>query len=411
MSAVSLAGKRVLLVITGGIAAYKCLELIRRLRDGGAAVRVVMTAGAAQFVTPLSVQALSEDKVYTELFSLTDESEMGHIRLSREADILVVAPASADFIAKMATGAADDLASTVLLASDKPVMMAPAMNAQMWAHPAVAANVATLRARGVRQIGPEAGALACGEVGAGRMAEPATILAAIAARLAGTGALTGRHALVTSGPTHEPIDPVRYIANRSSGKQGHAIAAALRDLGAVVTLVSGPTAQPDPAGVTMRHVESADDMLAACRAALPADIAVCAAAVADWRVKKVANGKLKKDGGGVPPALELVENPDILSSLANERGRPDLVIGFAAETADIIAHAHDKRRRKGCDWIVANDVGPATGTFGGDQNTVHLITGEQAEAWEPMSKNAVATRLAARIAGHFTDNLAASADD
>ncbi len=405
-----LGGKRILLIIGGGIAAYKCLDLIRRLRERGASVTPVMTRAAEEFVTPLSVAALAGEEVHRDLFDLTKEAEMGHIQLSRVADLVVVAPATADLMGKMAGGLASDLATTLLMATDTPVLCAPAMNVRMWDHPATQRNLAQLRADGIRFVGPNDGNMACGEFGPGRMAEPLEIIAAIEQAL-GAGPLAGKRVIVTSGPTQEPIDPVRYIANRSSGKQGHAIAAALRDLGAAVTLVSGPTAQPDPAGVTMRHVESADDMLAACRAALPADIAVCAAAVADWRVKKVANGKLKKDGASTPPALELVENPDILSSLANERGRPDLVIGFAAETEDIIAHAHDKRRRKGCDWIVANDVGPATGTFGGDQNTVHLITGEQAEAWEPMSKNAVATRLAARIAGHFTDNLAESADD
>ncbi len=407
MSQATLAGRQVLLVITGGIAAYKSLELIRRLRERGCAVRAVMTAGACQFVTPLSVQALSEDKVYSELFSLTAESEMGHIRLSREADLLVVAPASADFIAKMAHGAADDLASTVMLASDKTVLMAPAMNAQMWAHPAVQANVATLAARGIQQIGPDAGDLACGEVGAGRMAEPMAILAAIEAQLSGTDRqpLAGRHALVTSGPTHEAIDPVRYIANRSSGKQGHAIAAALQRLGARTTLVTGPTSQPDPTGVTVHHIESAVDMLAACQTALPADIAVCAAAVADWRVKSPATGKMKKTGDNEPPLLELVENPDILACLSAAGPlRPGLVVGFAAETDTVLEHANLKRQRKGCDWIVANDVGPKTGTFGGDNNTVHLITEAENESWQPMQKTAVASKLAARIAAHFGDN-------
>jgi phosphopantothenoylcysteine decarboxylase/phosphopantothenate--cysteine ligase len=414
MDQVNLAGRRVLLVITGGIAAYKSLELIRRLRERGCAVRVVMTAGACQFVTPLSVQALSEDKVYTELFSLTAESEMGHIRLSREADLLVVAPASADFMAKMATGAANDLASTVMLASDKPVLMAPAMNAQMWAHPAVQANVAILAERGVQQIGPDAGELACGEVGAGRMAEPMAILAAINAQLNQTdqrllehakqAPLAGRHAIVTSGPTHEAIDPVRYIANRSSGKQGHAIAAALQRLGATTTLITGPTAQADPRGITVHHIESAVDMLAACEAALPADIAVCAAAVADWRVKSPADGKMKKTGNSAPPTIELAENPDILARLSKAGPtRPALVIGFAAETDQVVDHAQQKRQRKGCDWIVANDVGPTTGIFGGDENTVHLITEASHENWQPMQKTAVAAELAQRIVAHFAD--------
>ena len=392
-------GKRVLLIVSGGIAAYKSLELVRRLRERGAAVRPVLTAGGGQFVTPLSLAALSEGKVYTELFSLTDESEMGHIRLSREADLLVVAPASADILAKMAQGRADDLASTVLLATDKPVLVAPAMNAMMWAHPATAANMATLEARGVLRVGPGSGDLACGETGPGRMAEPAEILAAIAAWFADSSPLAGRRALVTSGPTIEPIDPVRYLTNRSSGRQGHAIAGALARLGAETVLVTGPTAEPDPAGVEVRRIETAVEMLAACEGALPADLAVCAAAVSDWRVANPVAAKIKKGGDGVAPQIDLAENPDILATLAGAGNRrPRLVVGFAAETEDVIENATAKRVRKGCDWIVANDVSPATGTFGGDANTVHLVTAAGVESWPTLTKAEVADRLAARIA-------------
>ncbi len=395
-----LEGKRILLVISGGIAAYKSLELIRRLTERGAKVRCVLTRAGAQFVTPLSLASLSGDKVYGELFSLTDESEMGHIRLSRDADLVVVAPATADLMAKMAAGLAGDLASTALLATDKPVLIAPAMNVRMWAHPATRRNLAQLEADGIMCVGPEPGDLACGEVGEGRMSEPAAILAAIEAALAGSGAgpLAGRRVLVTSGPTHEAIDPVRYIANRSSGKQGHAIARAVAALGAETLLVSGPSAEPDPHGVSTVRIESARDMLAACEAALPVDVAVCAAAVADWRVEAPLARKVKKNGGA-PPALALVENPDILASLASAgNARPLLVVGFAAETEDLIENAQAKRARKGCDWIVANDVSPGTGTFGGDHNSVHLVTGEGVESWPHMDKVAVAERLAARIA-------------
>lgn len=394
-----LAGKRVLIVISGGIAAYKVLELIRRLRERGAAVRCILTAGGAEFVTALSLQALSEDKVYTDLFSLTSESEMGHIRLSREADLVLVAPASADIMARMAAGMANDLATTALLATDKPVMIAPAMNTMMWQHAATQENLATLNARGILTIGPNAGDLACGEVGAGRMAEPMEILAAIEKFFAGgaTQPLAGFKALVTSGPTHEAIDPVRYIANRSSGKQGHAIAAALAKLGAATTLVSGPTQLADPPGVSVVAIESARQMLEACKAALPVDVAVCAAAVADWRVESAAGNKLKKRGGK-PPALELVENPDILTSLAAAgNARPRLVVGFAAETEQVVENARAKLKKKGCDWIVANDVSPATGTFGGDSNTVHVVSAGGVEDWPPLSKEDVALRLAKRI--------------
>jgi phosphopantothenoylcysteine decarboxylase / phosphopantothenate---cysteine ligase len=392
-----LEGKRLLLVVAGGIAAYKCLELIRRLRERGASVRCILTAAGAAFVTPLSLEALSEDKVYTELFALGRESEMGHIRLSRDADLVVVAPATANILARMAAGLADDLATTALLATDKPVLAAPAMNVRMWEHPATQANLATLRARGLLTVGPDEGDMACGEWGFGRMAEPDAILAAVEAFFAPKGRLAGMRALVTSGPTREPIDPVRYISNHSSGRQGHAVAAALARHGAATTLVTGPTSLPPPAGVHVVPVETAVEMLAACEAALPADVAVCAAAVGDWRVVQAAPQKIKKDGGE-PPVLTLAENPDILATLAGSTARrPRLVVGFAAETSRIVEHATAKRTRKGCDWIVANDVSPGTGTFGGAFNTVHLITAGGVEAWLRMSKEDVAERLAVRI--------------
>lgn len=407
-----LKGRRVLLIITGGIAAYKSLELIRRLRDRGCSVRCILTKGGAQFVTPLSVAALSEEKVYQDLFSLTDEAEMGHIRLSREADLVLVAPATADVMAKMAAGMADDLATTALLATDKPVLIAPAMNTFMWSHAATQANLATLKGRGVRTVGPNAGDLACGETGAGRMAEVPEIIAAVEGFFAEAEAprpLAGRRALVTSGPTHEAIDPVRYIANRSSGKQGHAIAAALAALGAEVTLVSGPVTLPDPAGVCVVKVESAREMLAACSAALPADIAVCAAAVADWHVE-AAGQKLKKQPGQDAPAFRLVENPDILATLSKAGPqRPRLVVGFAAETEKVIEHATAKRARKGCDWILANDVSPATGTFGGDDNTLHLITQAGVEDWPRATKTEAARHLADRIAAALAEDAPAPA--
>jgi phosphopantothenoylcysteine decarboxylase / phosphopantothenate---cysteine ligase len=393
-----LQNRRILLIIAGGIAAYKSLELIRRLRDRGAAVRCVMTEAAAQFVTPLSVASLSEDKVYGDLFSLTDESEMGHIRLSREADLVVVAPATANLLARMAAGMADDLAATTLLASDKPVLIAPAMNLMMWGHPATQANLTTLAARGVRRVGPNAGYLADGEVGPGRMAEPMEILAAIEAYFSDDRRLAGRRALVTSGPTREAIDPVRYISNHSSGKQGHAIAAALAALGAETILVSGPTQEPTPAGVRFVAIESATEMLAATEANLPVDVAVMAAAVSDWRIETVATQKLKKNGKG-PPSLRLTENPDILATVARRSNdRPTLVIGFAAETENVVANATEKRRRKGCDWILANDVSSGSGVFGGDRNTIHLVDGETVEDWPVMTKQEVASRLAERIA-------------
>lgn len=397
-----LSGKRILLIISGGIAAFKALELIRLLRRAGCGVTCLLTEGGAQFVTPLSLQALSESKVYSDLFSLTDESEMGHIQLSRSADLLVVVPASANILAKMAAGMADDLASTVLLATDKPVLVAPAMNVRMWLHPATQANLRVLGQRGVQVVGPDEGAMACNEFGPGRLSERPVVLAAIEALLSAPRPLAGRHALVTSGPTHEPIDPVRYIANRSSGKQGHAIAAALAHLGARVTLVSGPVSVPDPAGVTMRRVETANEMLDACQSALPADIAVFAAAVADWRVANAADAKIKKQPGAAAPSLDLVPNPDILATIAADGPlRPRLVVGFAAETNDLMANAQAKRTRKNADWIVANDVSPATGIMGGDENAVHIITAQGVEDWPRVSKDAVAHRLADRIAAVF----------
>ena len=408
-----LAGKRILLIVGGGISAYKSLELIRRLRERRASVRAILTKAGAQFVTPLSLAALTEDKVYSDLFSLTDEAEMGHIQLSRDADLLAVVPATADLLAKMATGRADDLASTTLLATDKRVLAAPAMNVRMWEHPATRDNVALLKSRGLLTVGPDEGDMACGEYGFGRMAEPDEILQAIAGYFGGAAPLSGRHALVTSGPTHEPIDPVRYIANRSSGKQGHAIATALSRLGARTTLVSGPTQLADPAGVDVVHVESADDMLAACREALPADVAVCAAAVADWRVERVSAAKLKKDGGG-PPKLALATNPDILAALSRMGNRrPHLVVGFAAETERVVEQARVKREKKGCDWIVANDVsatagvsgdvpgGVPGGVFGAADNQVHVIDAAGVESWPLMTKQQVAERLARRVADHL----------
>ena len=389
---------RILLIVTGGIAAYKSLDLVRRLRERGARVRSILTQGGSEMVTPLSLAALSGEKVYQELFSLTDESEMGHIRLARDADVVVVAPATADFLARMATGLADDLATTVLLATTAPVLVAPAMNVQMWAHPATRRNVAQLRSDGIRFIDPGSGDLACGEEGPGRMAEPIDIVGAIETVLAQPKPLHNVRALVTSGPTIEPIDPVRYFGNRSSGKQGHAIAAALARRGAEVTLVTGPSAQPPPPVATLTQVETAEEMLAACRQALPTDIAVCVAAVADWKVKAVRTQKLSRCDGP-PPRYEMEENPDILAQLAQAAaGRPRLVVGFAAETGDVVDRARAKRERKQCDWIVANDVSGASGVFGGDANTVHLITPDAAETWPRLSKDEVADRLAERIA-------------
>ena len=395
-------GKRILLIIGGGIAAYKSLLLIRLLRAAGAAVTPVLTRAGAEFVTPLSVSALAGEKVYSALFDLTDEAEMGHIQLSRVADLIVVAPATADLLAKMAQGRADDLASTLLLATDTAVLVAPAMNVRMWHHPATQRNLAQLRADGVGFVGPEAGEMACGEFGIGRMAEPEAIFASIAAALQ-SGPLAGRHILVTSGPTHEPIDPVRYIANRSSGAQGTAIAAALRDLGADVTFVTGPASVPAPEGVRVVRVETAAQMLAAVQAALPAEVAVMAAAVADWRVANASGSKMKKDGSGQAPALEFAENPDILALVSKGDARPRLVVGFAAETDQVETYAAAKRLRKGCDWIVANDVSPATGIMGGSENAVVLISEAGSEVWPRMAKDAVARRLADRIAAALAD--------
>jgi phosphopantothenoylcysteine decarboxylase/phosphopantothenate--cysteine ligase len=392
-----LKSKRILLIISGGIAAYKCLDLIRLLRAEGAAVRCVLTRSATEFVTPLSVSALSGDKVYGDLFSLTDEHDMGHIQLSRDADLLAVVPATANILARMAQGIADDLATTALLATDKPVMVAPSMNFRMWEHEATRANMAVLQQRGVMVLGPDSGDMACGEYGEGRMVEPAAIQNAISTYFSNAGRLTGQRALVTSGPTHEPVDPVRYIANRSSGKQGHAIAASLARSGAETTLVTGPTQEKDPPGVSVIHVETAQQMLDACKKALPADVAVCAAAVSDWRPTKTPTQKIKKNGA--PPTLSLAENPDILRTLASAGNkRPHLVVGFAAETGDVVKKAMPKRAAKGCDWIVANDVSPGTDTFGGLENTVHLITADAVDSWPRMSKQAVADRLVTRIA-------------
>jgi phosphopantothenoylcysteine decarboxylase / phosphopantothenate---cysteine ligase len=406
-------GKRILLIVGGGIAAYKSLDLVRRLKERGAGVRVILTKGGAEFVTPLSFSVLSEDKTFTDLFDLKDEAEIGHIRLSREADLVVVAPATADLLAKMAHGLADDLASTVLLATDKTVLVAPAMNVRMWQHAATQRNLGTLRADGIHFVGPDEGEMACGEYGPGRMAEPAAIVEAIgtlvgakraAPRLVSDSGkpLSGRHVLITSGPTQEPIDPVRYIANRSSGKQGHALAKAAAALGADVTLVSGPVTLPDPQNVRVVKVDTAHEMLAAVEAALPADIAICAAAVADWRAADEASHKLKKPHQGSEATLKLSLNPDILSTLASKGPkRPRLVIGFAAETENLIENAIAKRARKGADWIVANDVWPGTGAMGGDQTQIHLITAQGVEDWPAMTKDEMAARLLVLVADAF----------
>ena len=404
----TVSGKRVLLIVAGGIAAYKSLDLIRRLRDRGAEVRCLLTEAAERFVTPLSFAALSGQPLSDDLFSPHDDNGMAHINLSRQADLIVVAPATADILAKMAHGLCGDLASTTLLAADKPILVAPSMNLQMWAHPATQANIATLRQRGVLQVGPGAGDLACGEVGDGRLAEVMDIVAAIEGFFAkprpvagknDQGPLAGRRVLVTSGPTYEPIDPVRFIGNRSSGKQGHAIAEALAALGAEVTLVSGPVALNDPPGMTVVKVETAREMEEACRAALPVDIAVCAAAVADWRALDIAPQKLKKRPGAEPPALHFAQNPDILAGLGNlgER-RPRLLVGFAAETETVVEHAQAKLAAKQCDIIVANDVSAGTGTFGGDANRVWLVEKDHVAEWPPLSKKDVAARLAQVLA-------------
>jgi phosphopantothenoylcysteine decarboxylase/phosphopantothenate--cysteine ligase len=403
-------GKRILLIVGGGIAAYKSPELVRRLKERGASVRAILTRGGAEFVTPLSLSVLTENKAFTELFDLKDEAEIGHIRLSREADLVVVAPATADLLAKMAHGLADDLASTVLLATDKRVLVAPAMNVRMWQHAATKRNLATLKTDGILFVGPDEGETACGEYGPGRMAEPEAILAAIERALAASASapraaqatplrsLTGRHVLITSGPTQEPIDPVRYIANRSSGKQGHALARAAAALGADVTLISGPVALPDPQGVRVVKVETAHEMLAATLAALPADIAIFAAAVADWRVADAAEQKLKKHNQ-TEAELKLALNPDILATIARPGPRrPRLVIGFAAETENLIENAKAKRQAKNADWIVANDVWPGTGAMGGEDTQIHLVTAAGVEDWPPLSKDETAARLLARAA-------------
>jgi phosphopantothenoylcysteine decarboxylase/phosphopantothenate--cysteine ligase len=400
-----LANKHILLIIGGGIAAFKSLDLIRRLRERGAEVTPVLTKAGSEFVTPLSVSALAANKLYTDLFNLNDEAEMGHIELSRAADLIVVAPGTADLMAKMAAGLANDLASTLLLATDKRVLVAPSMNVRMWGHPATQRNLKTLHGDGILFVGPGEGDMACGEYGPGRMAEPLEIVAAIDAALS-DGPLKGKHVLVTSGPTHEPIDPVRYIANRSSGAQGTAIATALVGLGATVTFVTGPADVPPPTGVTVVKVETAAQMLTAVQNALPADAAVFAAAVADWHVSNASDSKIKKDASGLP-TLSFAENPDILASVSQmTTGRPGLVVGFAAETNDVIANATAKRKRKGCDWIVANDVSPETGIMGGTENAVTLISDDGAEDWPRMPKDAVAQKLATRIAATLADDHA-----
>jgi phosphopantothenoylcysteine decarboxylase/phosphopantothenate--cysteine ligase len=395
----------ILLIVGGGIAAYKSLDLIRRLRERGLEVRVVMTAAAQKFITPLSVGAIAGKHPFTDLFDARSEFDVGHIRLARDPSLIVVAPATADLMAKMANGLADDLASAVLLATDKTIVLAPAMNPLMWSHRATRRNLAQLTADQVVLVGPNAGEMAeSGEAGVGRMAEPLEIVAAVQAQLAGRSrALSGVRMLVTSGPTHEPIDPVRYIANRSSGKQGHAIAEAAASAGAEVTLVSGPVNVADPRGVNIVKVESARDMLAAVEAALPADVAVFAAAVADWRTATTSREKIKKSGK-LAPELSLVENPDILSTVAHLRtNRPRLVIGFAAETEHVVEHAKQKLARKACDWILANDVSPETGIMGGDSNTIHLVTKDKVEHWPPQSKNEVASALIQRISAALAE--------
>ncbi len=405
LAADPLHGRRVLLIVCGGIAAYKALELVRLLTGRGCAVRCVLTESGARFVTPLSLQALSGAPVHTTLWSLTDESEMGHIALSRSADLVVVCPASADILAQMAAGLASDLATTLLLATDTPVLAAPAMNVRMWEHPATRANLATLRARGVHVVGPDEGVMACNEFGPGRLSDPPVILDAVAALLSATQVpqdLSGRHVLVTAGPTHEPIDPVRYLANRSSGRQGYAVAAALAARGARVTLVSGPTALPAPPGTIRAPVETAHEMLAACEAAGPAEVAVLCAAVADWRAASPSPAKLKKQPGHDTLSLDLALNPDILAILSRPGPtRPTLVVGFAAETDALLENARAKRLAKNCDWIVANDVGAEGGVMGGLHNQVHLVTADGIEDWPRLDKTEVASRLAARIAAHL----------
>jgi len=394
----TLSGKRILLVIGGGIAAYKSLDLIRRLRERGASVRCILTAGAQQFITPLAASALTGQRTHTDLFDREDEADIGHIKLARDADIVVVAPATANLMAKMAGGHADDLASTVLLATTLPILIAPAMNVRMWQHAATQRNLAVLRADGVHVVGPNEGAMAEAEFGPGRMSEPLEIVASIERLLEPSGPLVGKHVIVTSGPTHEPIDPVRYIANRSSGKQGHAIAKAAAEAGARVTLISGPVELPDPPGAAVVHVESAREMLEAVEQALPADIGIFAAAVADWRVANAGEQKIKKKDGALPN-LSLAENPDILATVSRlTRDRPQLMVGFAAETENVIEHAKLKLAKKGCDLIVANDVSAKTGVMGGDSNTVHLVSAAGVETWPTLSKTDVAKRLVAHLA-------------
>lgn len=393
-----LSGRKILLVIGGGIAAYRSLELIRRLREVGAQVTPVLTKGGSEFITPLSVSALAGQRVHSDLFDVTTEAEIGHIELSRSCDLIVVAPATADLLAKMASGLANDLASTLLLATDKRVLIAPSMNVRMWHHPATQRNLSALKEDGILSVGPAEGSMACGDFGLGRMSEPLDIVAAIEAALL-NGPLKGRHILVTSGPTHEPIDPVRYIANRSSGAQGTAIAEALAALGATVTFITGPATNPRPGSVAVTEVETAAQMAAAVTKALPADAAVFAAAVADWHVSNASSSKVKKSTNGTGPSLSFAENPDILKTVAQlKTGRPKLVVGFAAETEAVVAQAKAKRDRKGCDWMVANDVSPASGIMGGNENAVTLITAKGEETWPRMSKAMVAAKLAARIA-------------
>ena len=397
-----LKNKRILLVVSGGVAAYKALDLVRQIRSCDGLVHCILTQSGSNFVTPLSLQALSESKVYSDLFSLTDESEMGHIQLSRNVDLIVVAPASANFLAKMRAGICDDLGSTVLLATDKPVLVAPSMNVRMWEHAATMENISVLKSRGINVVGPSQGPMACGETGWGRMAEPTEIITAINALISSDGPLAGKRALVTAGPTWEPIDPVRYIANRSSGKQGYAIASALSAAGADTTLVTGPTNIPRPNGVRIIETETAEEMLSCCMEALPTHVAVCAAAVADWKVSHRSSQKMKKNSDNHEPSIELNLNPDILKTLSSAGpNRPSLVVGFAAETDNVIQNGIDKRRNKGCDWILANDVSVGTGTFGGDNNSIHFISSGEPEEWPCMPKEHVAAKLTKKIASEI----------
>jgi phosphopantothenoylcysteine decarboxylase/phosphopantothenate--cysteine ligase len=398
-----LLNKRILLIVGGGIAAYKTPELVRQLVKEGADVRCLLSKSGSEFVTALTLASVSGNKVYQNLFDLTDETEMGHIQLSRNADLVLVAPATADLMAKMAQGFANDLASTALLATDKPVIIAPAMNVRMWLHDATQRNLETLKNDGITIINPNEGDMACGETGPGRMAEPVEIMEAVAEALIPKGPLKGLKALITAGPTHEPIDPVRYIANRSSGKQGYAIAEAIAGLGAETLLVSGPVNLPDPEGVRVIRVETALEMAAACEEALPSQIAIMTAAVADWRTAESAQEKIKKNTDNTPPSLELTENPDILAGLVAHTLRPDLIVGFAAETEQVMDHARAKFTRKGCDWLMANNVSPDTGVMGGDFNTIHFLTQTSEESWEMLSKQDVALRLADKIADYFLE--------